>query len=85
MCQADTFRNSLFSDSSAVIVIDGSDKDLGVITDCNDAVLHTFGCRKSEIIGTTINSLMPEPFSTHHDFVCDVLNEAELELIYSLA
>lgn len=69
LCQANTFRNSLFSDSSAVIVINGSDKDLGVISDCNDAVLHAFGCRRSEIIGSNINSLMPEPFSTHHDFV----------------
>lgn len=39
----------------------------GVIESVNPALEHIFGYTSKELVGKSINKLMPAPFSTHHD------------------
>eukprot|EP00474_Spongospora_subterranea_P000438 CRZ00896.1 hypothetical protein [Spongospora subterranea] len=64
-----SFRSILFSDHSSVIVISGNDSNLGEILSVNAFTPQMFGLPEANMVGSNINILMPEPFSSHHDFI----------------
>ncbi|CEO97535.1 hypothetical protein PBRA_000878, partial [Plasmodiophora brassicae] len=67
--QSFVFRDLLFDDKAAVIIISGALKNLAEVIDCNQRACQILGYSKATIIGKNINVFMPEPFASEHDAI----------------
>lgn len=53
-----------------IITASGNQKDMGIITDCNNEIKRLLGYSKSEVIGQSVDKLMPKIFANfHHKFM----------------
>ena len=65
----DNFRSTIFDDTVAVVIITGDHRNLGEIIRANQVVPKMFGIAGNNVIGHNVRILMPEPFSTNHEFI----------------
>jgi PAS domain-containing protein len=58
----------IFDDDNGVITISVNTESIGIIESVNPALLRMFGyTRESDLIGKSVNVLIPEPISSQHD------------------
>ncbi|KAI8812269.1 hypothetical protein BJ742DRAFT_52488 [Cladochytrium replicatum] len=57
----------LMSGECATITISGNHDSLGKVVDANALVMKVFGFKKSELVGQSVNKIIPHPFSENHD------------------
>lgn len=50
-------------------MIDGSEEGLGEIVHTNNYIKKMLGYKRSELIGTNVNAIMPKVFGEHHNQV----------------
>ncbi|CEO98419.1 unnamed protein product (mitochondrion) [Plasmodiophora brassicae] len=61
-----SFRSTLFSDRSAIVVISGDPRTLCQITNVNDAAEALFGMSRSALVGKMVDIFIPEPIARVH-------------------
>lgn len=61
------FDHFMFNDNSAIIHVSMEAPSLGRIIKVNNATCNLFGWKKMAIEGSSINTLMPNIISMHHD------------------
>ncbi|CEO98418.1 unnamed protein product (mitochondrion) [Plasmodiophora brassicae] len=61
-----SFRSTLFSDRSAIVVISGDPRTLCQITNVNDAAEALFGLSRAALVGKQLDIIIPEPISRAH-------------------
>ncbi|CEO98415.1 unnamed protein product (mitochondrion) [Plasmodiophora brassicae] len=61
-----SFRSTLFSDRSTIVVISGDPRTLCQITNVNDAAEALFGLSRAALVGKQLDIIIPEPISRAH-------------------
>lgn len=78
-------KNFTENSDTAVIIISGLINNLGDILYCNEMVTAIFGYNKDELIGFSVNQLIPSPVSNHHnDMVLKFYSKGKRSAVDSL-
>ena len=56
-----------FADNTAIVHISGNRDDNGKILKTNQGLSKLFGYTKTEVVGHSVNILMPSLFAKHHN------------------
>jgi len=70
--QFDTNNDSIENDLGRFVIICGSEKNLGMITDIGPEIPQMFGYCKNELVNRSVNILMPKVFAEVHDRILNV-------------
>lgn len=61
--------NSVSKDGSPCVIVSSGTNSIGNITECNLAMCRLFGYQKRDLIGKSINRLMPQMYAQHHSAI----------------
>ena len=59
--------NAIFDENMGVLTMSGSPESIGILTGANSGACSMLGRPSTELVGASVNSIIPNPFSTVHD------------------